>query len=180
MIKSAARSVSTAWAAIDSDQELLSHLFGNAYKKRSRIRAFFLIPGIRAGFYLRCAASEGIVGIVARNKVVTSFGCDISAGAKILGSVYLPHPVGIVIGRGVIVGDGVTIYQGVTLGSDSRAGYPKIGHGASIFPNAIVTGGVAVGEHARIGAGTFVSTDVPSNAVVREDRRRTAVGYEEH
>jgi serine O-acetyltransferase len=131
-----------------------------------------LIPGVRAGFYFRCAAADGAISVIFRNILVQGFACDVSGGAVFEGAIYLPHPVGIVIGRGVHVGTGTTIYQGVTLGADSRGGYPCIGASTEIFANSIVVGDIVVGEGARIGAGCFVAVDVNPGDVVREDRRR--------
>lgn len=95
------------------------------------------------------------------------FSCYISPAATVGRNVYLPHPVGIVVGDGVVVGDEVTIYQGVTLGQKKcDGGYPKIGNRAILYAGAVVVGEVAVGARAIIGANAVVITNVEAEAVV--------------
>lgn len=53
----------------------------------------------------------------------------------------------------------------VTLGR-GKGGAPVIGDDVKIFTGAIVYGGIRIGNHVRIGAGTVVDKDVPDNCVV--------------
>lgn len=81
------------------------------------------------------------------------------------------HP-GISVGRGLHVvhgdgvhlncksiGDNVTIYHGVTLGI-GKGGVPTIGNNVTIYPNAVIIGGITIGDGATIGANTFVNKNV--------------------
>jgi serine O-acetyltransferase len=78
----------------------------------------------------------------------------------------LPHPVGIVVGRGVVIGQDVTLYQNVTLGQPNEtAGYPTVGDGVIIYPNAVLIGNITIGAGAVIGANSFVNKDIPPGAV---------------
>lgn len=76
----------------------------------------------------------------------------------------------VVIGSTVIVGDDVLIYQGVTLGAsdphqDGRR-HPKLGNGVLVGANAVVLGGIEVGDNVKIGAGAVVVKDVPAGLTV--------------
>jgi serine O-acetyltransferase len=96
--------------------------------------------------------------------------CYLHPESVIKGGLQLPHPTGIVIGETVEIGSEVTIYQNVTLGrARNAARYPVIGDGVVIFPNAVVIGGVTIGHHCVIGAGTVVDHNVAENSIVTRD-----------
>lgn len=102
--------------------------------------------------------------------VITS--CEISSLATLEGGITVPHPKGIVIGKGCIIRSGATIYQHVTIGTKSGHGeqeaYPVIEAGAKIYSGAVIAGGIRIGQHATIGANSVVFKDVPDE--------KTAVG----
>lgn len=91
-------------------------------------------------------------------------GCYISPRARIGAGLYLPHPTGVVIGKGVVVGDLASIFQNVTLGSRGAGAeaYPVLGDGVTLYANAIVVGDVLIGANAVIGAGAVVFDHVPA------------------
>lgn len=100
-----------------------------------------------------------------------SHGVFISPNAKIVPSLSLRHPVGIVIGDGVKIGENVIIYQNVTVGGarigDGRnRNYPEIGDHTVIFSGAAIIGAVSVGRNCIIGANAVVNKSVPDNCVV--------------
>lgn len=120
---------------------------------------------------MRLAASGGPVALWGRSRLISSFGCDVAVGAVFSGALYLPHPVGIVIGSGVRIAGPVSLYQGVTLGTDKSGGYPKLLGNNKIFPNSVIVGGVDIGTGASVGAGVFVDFEVGAHEVVRSSRR---------
>lgn len=64
------------------------------------------------------------------------------------------------------IGEHVSILQGVTIGKD-KTGKPSIGNHVIIYPNAVVVGGIHIGDNVVIGANAFVNFDVPDNSTVR-------------
>ena len=85
---------------------------------------------------------------------------------KIPGSVKLGHHgLCVVIGRDVIIGENVHISQGVTIGKRNGE-MPVIEDNVKIFSNAVVLGGITIGEGSVIGAGSVVLKDVPPYTVV--------------
>ena len=58
------------------------------------------------------------------------------------------------------------MYQGVTLGQGSDGGVPIIGDDVRIYPNAIVCGGIIIGDGTTVGALSYVARDTPSGCVV--------------
>jgi serine O-acetyltransferase len=83
--------------------------------------------------------------------------------AMIGSGVYLDHATGIVIGANVAIGDEVTILQNVSIGrsNDLPARSPRIGRGVYIGAGATILGDTSIGDFAKIGAGTVVTSDVP-------------------
>lgn len=63
------------------------------------------------------------------------------------------------------VGDNVTIYQGATLGLHN-GGVPTVMDNVTVYPNAVVVGGITLGEGCSVGALSYVSRDVESGSVV--------------
>ena len=89
---------------------------------------------------------------------------SIHPSASIGTSVYLDHATGVIIGAFAVIGDEVTIMQNVTIGRKlerpDRA--PRIGRGVLLSTGATVLGDVEIGDFARIGAGSVVTSDIPA------------------
>ncbi len=87
-----------------------------------------------------------------------------------------PHGFkGIAISRLAKIGKGCIIFQNVTIGSNTlvdskNAGFPTVGDNCYIGAGAMVIGNVTVGNNVRIGAGCTVTTDIPDNATVAQNR----------
>ena len=96
-------------------------------------------------------------------------GIEIHPGAVIGRRLFIDHGMGVVIGETCEIGDNVTIYQGVTLGGTGKEKgkrHPTIKDNTLIASGAKVLGSITVGENAKIGAGSVVLRDVPSNSTV--------------
>ena len=89
---------------------------------------------------------------------------SIHPAAQIGSAVYLDHATGIVIGTNVVIGDDVTILQNVSIGrrGELPTRSPRIGRGVYIGAGATILGDITVGDFAKIGAGTVVTSDVPA------------------
>lgn len=112
-------------------------------------------------------------------------GATIGADCNICDFVFIENDV--IIGDRVTIKSGVQLWDGVRLDDDVFIGpnvtftndkfprskqYPKqyptinVKKGASIGANATILPNIVIGEKAMIGAGSVVTKDVPSNAVV--------------
>ena len=83
----------------------------------------------------------------------------------------IPHPHGVVIGRGAVIGAGCTLLQGVTLGEKRADGggdhtYPVLGDLVVVGAGVVILGSVCVGSDAIIGANSVVTRDVPCGTTV--------------
>lgn len=117
-----------------------------------------LNPSLRAAALFRyCGASDGVRYLIARSVLMSLHSCDVASGARFGSSIYLPHPIGIVIGRGVMVGDRVWIFQNVTLGRDGKGQYPEIGEGARLFTGCVVIGRSRIESGRSVPAMSFIA-----------------------
>lgn len=149
----------------------MKSLAGSAFNKRSSLRAWLTNPSIRAAFWMRISSRGGILGVVGRSRLLSGYSCDVSAGAALKDALFLPHPIGIVIGKGVQMLGPVTIYQGVTFGANKSGEYPTLMGENKIFPNSVIVGGIELRQRSTIGAGAFVDHDVVAGQVIRGRHR---------
>lgn len=115
---------------------------------------------------------------------VNLYGCEIGENTKIDAFVYIEE--GVKIGKNVKIRPFTFIPEGVTIEDDVFIGpnvtftndkYPRVKgkwkllktvvkKGASIGAGSVILPGITIGESALVGAGSVVTEDVPSNAVV--------------
>jgi len=96
-------------------------------------------------------------------------GIEIHPAAKIGGSIFIDHGMGVVIGETSEVGEHVTLFQGVTLGGTGKERgkrHPTIGNHVVVGAGAKVLGGITVGDHVKIGANAVVLHPVPPHSTV--------------
>jgi len=141
---------------------------------RSPLEVALVYPGLHALWVHRGAhalwnrefhLSARVVAHV--NRFVT--GIEIHPGARIGRRVVIDHGMGIVIGETASLGDGCLLYKGVVLGGTSlerKVRHPQVGANVVIGSNACILGAITVGDHARIGSGSVVVTDVAPEATV--------------
>jgi serine O-acetyltransferase len=135
----------------------------------------FVHPGVLASVIMRAQQRAFWTGHVRLAVLLRSVGhllvsADFVPGMRVGPGLLMPHPAGTVIGNGLVIGANVTFGGGVTAGvkqPDSHEHeYPTICDGAIVLANAVLVGGVRIGEHAQVGANSVVLTDVPDCAVV--------------
>ncbi|HET7521729.1 MAG TPA: serine O-acetyltransferase [Bacillales bacterium] len=96
-------------------------------------------------------------------------GIEIHPGARIGRRFFIDHGMGVVIGETCEIGDNVTIYQGVTLGgtgNEKGKRHPTVEDNVLISTGAKVLGSITIGKNAKVGGGSVVLHDVPSNSTV--------------
>ena len=75
------------------------------------------------------------------------------------------HGVGSVIGARCVIGSNCTIHQNCTLG-DKNSGRPTLGNNITIYPGAIIIGGIYIGNNSVVGANSLVLNSFPDNSVI--------------
>jgi len=96
-------------------------------------------------------------------------GIEIHPAAKLGPGLFIDHGMGVVIGETAEVGENVTLLQGVTLGGTSlkrEKRHPTLGDNVVVGAGAKIIGGFKIGDGSRIGAGSVVVREVPTNSVV--------------
>jgi serine O-acetyltransferase len=141
---------------------------------RNWLEVLFCYPGLQALLFHRVAHGLHALGIPFVPRLMSHIarfltGIEIHPGAVIGHGVFIDHGMGVVIGETAIVGDYSLIYQGVTLGGtgkESGKRHPTLGENVVVGAGAKVLGNIQIGNNARIGAGSVVLRDVPSDCTV--------------
>jgi len=119
--------------------------------------------------------------------------CNINCHTFIENKVVLGDRVtiksGVFLWDGIEIEDGVFVGPNVTFTNDKLPKskvYPtefqqtKICKNASIGANATILGGITIGQHAMIGAGSVVTKDVPAFSLVVGNPARVTGVVDEH
>lgn len=141
---------------------------------RNWLEVLFCYPGLQALLFHRIAHGLRKFGMPFVPRLISHFarfltGIEIHPGAVIGQSVFIDHGMGVVIGETAIVGDSCLIYQGVTLGGTGKETgkrHPTLGENVVVGAGAKVLGNIQIGNDVRIGAGSVVLRDVPSDCTV--------------
>lgn len=121
-------------------------------------------PNFRASFYFRL--ENRFLRKLCKITLAQPF--NIELWGDIDGGLLIYHKMGCTI-LVKSMGANCTILQGVTIGKGkhTRLGnIPVIGNNVTVYTNAVVIGGIKIGDNAVIAAGAVVTHDVPMNAVV--------------
>ncbi len=140
----------------------------------SNLEVVLTYPGFHALQFHRIARAMHKLGVPLLPRLISQInrgltGIEIHPGAKIGDGLFIDHGMGVVIGETAEIGENCHLYQGVTLGGTStkrEKRHPTLEDNVSVGAGAKLIGAITVGEHASIGAGSVVVTNVPSNATV--------------
>lgn len=137
------------------------------------LRYFFFTPSFRYVFLFRKtqSASNVIVRLfwkILLRQCMLRTGIQIPEQTKIDRGFRIVHFGHIVINPATIIGKNFNISHGVTIGSAEGKikGTPIIGNNVSIQTNAVIVGGVKIGNDVLIAPNSFVNFDVPDGAIV--------------
>lgn len=134
----------------------------------------FLYPSFKAILHYRVAHKLFLKKhyFLARwisQRAVRKTGIEIHPGATIGKGLFIDHGSGVIIGETAELGDNITLYQGVTLGGTGKEQgkrHPTLGDNVMVSAGAKVLGSFKIGENSKIGAGSVVLKEVPSNCTV--------------
>ena len=146
----------------------------NYHPKRSReaaFAAFCMQPSSGALPLMRIAAvAPKTLSLLARRRLLKSYGTDVEHGARIAPGLLLAHATGMVIGGDVQLARGVKLHQHVTFGQH-RGGCPVVEEDVYVFPGCVVVGPITIGRGASLGANAYVAADVLPGGIVRAGER---------
>lgn len=98
------------------------------------------------------------------SKLARRYGIFVSPDINIGLGLKLPHPNGIIIGKGCDIGENCTIFQQVTIGSARNGDFllgkqPHILNDVCLFASCKVIGDITVYNNCTIGANSVLLTD---------------------
>jgi serine O-acetyltransferase len=143
-------------------------------------KAFREIPGFRFSYFLRkCQAARNrprwlriastLLYSLLLNHYRYRYGFEIAIESEIGLGLYIGHFGHLTVHPECRLGCNVNLSPGVVIGQSNRGrrqGVPEIGNCVWIGTNAIVVGGIKVGNNVMIAPGAYVNFDVPANSVV--------------
>ena len=97
------------------------------------------------------------------------YGFQIYPETQIGEGLYLGHWGLLAINPKVIIGKNCNIAQGVSIAQANRGkfiGTPIIGDEVWIGPNAVIVGGITIGNNVLIAPNVYLAEDVPDNSLV--------------
>ena len=141
---------------------------------RSALEVLLCYPGVHALCFHRLAHAIWRRGWITSARLLSHVarfltGIEIHPAATLGPGLFIDHGMGVVIGETAEVGENVTLLQGVTLGGTSlRRGkrHPTLGDNVVVGAGAKIIGAFRIGDGSRIGAGSVVVREVPTNSVV--------------
>ena len=174
-------------------REDIQTVFAKDPAARSTLEVLFFYPGLHALWFHRLAhflwrhKLRFLARLLAHiNRFLT--GIEIHPGARIGRRFFIDHGAGVVIGETAEIGDDVLLYQGAVLGGTTlKKGkrHPTIGNNVVMGTGAVALGAIAIGDRARVGAGSVVIKSVPPGATVvgipgriAEDHRKPLMDLE--
>ncbi len=101
-------------------------------------------------------------------RVRNHYGIELHHTAKIGQRVVLAGQAAIAIHELAEIGNECIINQGVTIGADAESltdDAPKLGKGVTLGAGAVVVGNVRIGDGAKIGPNAVVTMDVPAGSL---------------
>ena len=141
---------------------------------RSTLEVLLCYPGVHALAFHRLAHAIWQRGWTIPARFLSNVsrfltGIEIHPAAKLGPGLFIDHGMGVVIGETAEVGENVTLLQGVTLGGTSlkrEKRHPTLGNNVVVGAGAKIIGAFKIGDGSRIGAGSVVVREVPTNSVV--------------
>jgi len=141
---------------------------------RSTLEVLLCYPGVHALAFHRVAHAIWRRGWPVSARFLSHIarfltGIEIHPAARLGPGLFIDHGMGVVIGETAEVGENVTLLQGVTLGGTSlkrEKRHPTLGNNVVVGAGAKIIGGFKIGDGSRIGAGSVVVREVPTNSVV--------------
>ena len=92
------------------------------------------------------------------------YGIQIYPETQIGEGLYIGHWGFLAVNPGVVIGKNCNLSQGVSIAQSNRGkfkGTPKIGDEVWIGPNAVIVGGITIGNNVIIAPNTYVTEDIP-------------------
>jgi serine O-acetyltransferase len=158
------------FSLIREDYRAFSRLRGDGSALRRRVLflpRLLVNPSLHASVLVRFSnGSPAWIHWFWRNILIWTHSMDIAHRSEIGPGLFLPHPHSITMAPGVRIGERCRIAHGVTIGGNvgsERA--PILGDGVAVMGGAQILGEVTIGDNCVVGAGAWVSSDMPPGSI---------------
>lgn len=97
------------------------------------------------------------------------YGLEIPLSVELGPGALMIHPSQITINSKSVIGANFTVLKGATVGNikdGPRSGSPIIGNNVYIGLNAVVVGGIRIGNDVLVAPNSYVNFDVPDHSIV--------------
>lgn len=134
-----------------------------------QLKYIFFVPGFTYIYFFRKASSSKFfLWKVLLRITMYKTGIQIPVGTTIGDGFRIAHFGTIVINPDTIIGKNFDIAPGVIIGfsEGKRKGNPKIGDNVVVKANAVIAGGITIGNDVLIAPGAFVNFDCPDNSII--------------
>src|SRR5690606_23018706 len=144
------------------------------YKKVYLWNVFF-DPGLKFLYWFRKAQNSsdksplGIFYRIILRRYQIKYGFQISAKTQVDGGWYLGHWGTVVVTPHVKIGTNCQPAPGVTIGQTKpgdNAGVPQIGNHVWIGSNAVIVGGITIGNNVLLAPHSFVNHNIEDDSIV--------------
>lgn len=140
------------------------------HKIMTKLKYIFFVPGFTyTYFFRRCQSGFGRAFFCLFLKLTSYIThIQIPPHTQIGEGLYIGHYGSIIINPGAVIGRNFSIAAGTLIGNaqGENSGVPTIGDNVYMGRNAIVIGGIKIGNNVLIAPGAFVNFDVPDNSIV--------------
>lgn len=96
-------------------------------------------------------------------------GFQIGYGARIGAGLFIGHRGTVIVNGEARLGSNVNLSPGVVIGQENRGrhkGVPQLGNRVWIGSNAVIVGGVLIGNDVLVAPNAYVNFDVPDHSIV--------------
>ena len=96
-------------------------------------------------------------------------GFQIGYGAQIGAGLFIGHRGTVVVNGEARLGSNVNLSPGVLIGQENRGlhvGVPQLGNRVWVGTNAVIVGGIRIGNDVLIAPNSYVNFDVPDHSIV--------------
>lgn len=157
---------------------MLNYLFQDSCRNKGHFKSIFILSFYRLISFFAVKEKYSLVWVlglplmVLYRVTVECFLCvELRGKTKVGKGLKIEHGYGLVINDNTVIGDNVHLRHSTTIGckmndDGSQGPSPSIGNGVEVGANAVIIGGLVVGDNSTIGAGSVVLHDVPPNSVV--------------
>lgn len=158
------------------DELVRSDCFRYAAKsdRTTMLKQRFVQMGFRYTSMLRKAQSHrsGLLHYWYRWRLLRlskSTGFQIGYGASIGAGLFIGHRGTVIVNGEARLGSNVNLSPGVVVGQENRGrhrGVPQIGNRVWIGSNAVIVGGIRIGNDVLVAPNSYVNFDVPDHSIV--------------